>query len=346
MPDVLSVISSTRRRGAETFAVDLAGALDDRWQTSLLAASDGGAIVASMLPDSGFSLRNARRLSAEMASADVAIAHGSVTLPLFAATLSRTPWIYRSIGDPSYWLNTRTRRLKARAAMARAAHITVLWGAAGQFLSEVVGINPAKISVVPNGIPQDRIDQVNAATRSAARQELGLDPDQRVVVLIGSLTTEKRPLDAIRAIANLNDVTFLVAGEGPMRTEMEHLAAEMQVQVHFLGTVSDVQPVLHAADTLVLTSATEGLPGVLIEAGMAGIPAVSALVGGASEIVITGRTGWLVPPGDLDATTKAIQSALEAGPEIGQAARAHCLARFEIKEVAAQWDQLLTRISD
>lgn len=346
MSDVLSVIASTRRRGAETFAVDLAEAIDGRWKTTLLAASDGGNITSQRLPDTGFSFRNARHLSATMAEYDVAIAHGSVTLPLFAATTSKTPWVYRSIGDPSYWLNTRARRLKARAAMARAAHVTVLFEAAGQFLTNVVGVNETKISVIPNGIPNARMQQVDYISRGAARKQFDLHPALKTVAFIGSLTSEKDPLSAIRAVAMLDNVLLLVAGEGPMRDEMEVLASQLQVAVKFLGSTNDVQAVLHASDVLILTSRTEGLPGVLIEAGFVGIPTVSTNVGGASEIIVDQETGWLVACDEIDSLSRAVRKALEASPSIGANAHQHCVTRFEIASIADQWAHLLGELSN
>jgi glycosyltransferase involved in cell wall biosynthesis len=83
------------------------------------------------------------------------------------------------------------------------------------------------------------------------------------------------------------------------------------------------------------------MPGVLIEAGLAGRPAVASQVGGVAEIVRDGETGALTEPGDVDGFTEGLRTVLAAAPDLGAAARRHCLARFEIGVVAAQWRDLL-----
>lgn len=87
---------------------------------------------------------------------------------------------------------------------------------------------------------------------------------------------------------------------------------------------------LAAADVLMLPSLSEGLPGVLIEAGLSGIPVVATDVGGIREIVRSGETGLVVPPGDSKALGDALRAALANGHEMGSAARSHCLERFEM----------------
>ncbi|MFN2200024.1 MAG: glycosyltransferase, partial [Caldilineaceae bacterium] len=67
---------------------------------------------------------------------------------------------------------------------------------------------------------------------------------------------------------------------------------------------------LYAADLFVLTSDSEGMPGVLLEAGFAGLPAVATDVGGGGECVLHGQTGILVPPQDADALKQALRSLL------------------------------------
>jgi glycosyltransferase involved in cell wall biosynthesis len=110
-------------------------------------------------------------------------------------------------------------------------------------------------------------------------------------------------------------------------------------RVQLIGSVADPLPVFHAADALVLTSRTEGMPGVLVEAGLCGLPAVATDVGGVSEIVTT-ATGRLVPVGDSAAVAEGIRAVL-AQPDLGPAARARCLARFDLDVVTDGWRAVL-----
>ncbi|MGH9112841.1 MAG: glycosyltransferase, partial [Acidimicrobiales bacterium] len=109
---------------------------------------------------------------------------------------------------------------------------------------------------------------------------------------------------------------------------------------HFAGVLVGPTDALAAADVIALPSRTEGMPGVLIEAGLSGVAAVASDVGGVSEIVRDGRTGLLLPPGDASALADGLRRALAQRDALGPAARRHCLAHFEIAPVAAQWAAL------
>ena len=106
-------------------------------------------------------------------------------------------------------------------------------------------------------------------------------------------------------------------------------------------------PFLQEADVLVFPSAPdgEGMPGVLIEAGLCGLPVVATRVAGASTVVDDGRTGLLVRVDDADALGRAV-SGLVRDPALrhsmGQAAHDRCTAKFALPVVADRWDALLT----
>jgi glycosyltransferase involved in cell wall biosynthesis len=99
----------------------------------------------------------------------------------------------------------------------------------------------------------------------------------------------------------------------------------------------DVPDILSASDMLILPSDMEALPTVLIEAGAAGLPAVSSDVGGAKEIVSDGETGILIPPRNPEALASAIQRLLDdpaLAQEMGRKARAVVLQRFTLAQQA------------
>ena len=98
---------------------------------------------------------------------------------------------------------------------------------------------------------------------------------------------------------------------------------------------------LAAADVVVSCSRTEGMPGVLIEAGLSGRPAVATDVGGVAQIVRDGETGLLVAARRRGGPAAALARALPERDRLGASARAHCLATFEIGPVADGWAALL-----
>jgi glycosyltransferase involved in cell wall biosynthesis len=136
-----------------------------------------------------------------------------------------------------------------------------------------------------------------------------------------------------------------VAGDGPERNKVTRLADEIAPgRVQFLGVVADAASVYAAADTIVVSSHTEGLPGVLMEAGLSGLPAVTTDVGFVREIIRDGETGFVVPPNEPAALGAGLLQALEAPASMGLAARAHCLAHFGLARIAERWDTLLTSV--
>lgn len=344
----LHVVSSTRRRGAEIFAVDLDRALNRRGiPGEVLALGPGGDLAVDALCGGRFRPTTVRDLRRAARGSDVVVAHGSSTLLACATTLAGVgvPFVYRSIGDPDHWVDTRARSVRVGLMLRRAARIVALWPAARSRLIERYGLRPEEVVAIPNGVETKRFASVTAAERTLARLQFGLDDAYPVACIVGSLTADKDPLTAISAAALVPGLQLLVAGDGPLRFEAETLAAtRMPGRATFLSAVADVRPVLAASDALVLASQTEGLPAVLIEAGLSGLPVVATDVGGVSEVVIDGVTGVLVPPRSPESISTALGRALETGT-FGPSARTHCMQQFSMDAVAERWYYLLTDVA-
>ncbi|HWH36043.1 MAG TPA: glycosyltransferase family 4 protein [Acidimicrobiales bacterium] len=350
-PAVLQVLASSQRRGAEVFATDLGRALTGRGldvrSVALVPGGHGAALDVAHLGTRALSPSTLGRLRAEAAGVAVVVAHGSRTLPACALGLlgRPVPFVYRNIGDPGYWSASPGRRLRAGLLLRRARAVAALWpGAAGE-LSRRYGVPASRIHVIPNGVPAGRFPLVEEPHRLAARRALALAPGGAVAVFVGSLTPEKDVGVAIRALVHLDGVELVVAGDGPERAGLEALAAAVAPgRVRFLGVAAEPASVLAAADVLVLPSRSEGMPGVLIEAGLSGIPVVATAVGGVAEVVVDGQTGRLVPPADGRALAAAVTEVLEAPGALVAAARRRCLDRFELTSVASAWTHLLEEV--
>ena len=290
-----------------------------------------------------------RALRAAAHDADVVVAHGSRTLDACALALAGTgvPFVYRSIGDPAAWSAHGVRRVRTALLLRRAARVAVLWSGAGDTLRSVHGVPDRKIAVIPNGVAAEDHPVAGPAERAAARAALGLPADGFVALCIGALAPEKRVSSAIRAVAAVAGAHLLVVGDGPERDALSSLASSVAPdRVTFAGVLPSPDPALAAADVVVLASRTEGMPGVLIEAGLAGRACMATAVGGVPAVVDDGVTGVLVPPGDDEALTKALADLSAAAPDtlaaMGAAAHARCTARFAMPVVAAAWSDLLT----
>lgn len=349
--NVLHVTASDARRGAERRAVDLAEALE-----RLGMSSEIRAVCASGLPDplpirslrgGRFDPRGLLELRRLLSQVDVAIAYGSSSLPAtaLASIGSATPFVYRGIGDPLYWSNTPARRLRTSAWLGRAAAVTVLWSGSARILNEHFGVPAAKITVLPSGVDARRFPSATPASRSAARRELNLADDGRVLACVGALSPEKRVDRAIEVASRLDGVILLIAGDGPQRAQlMARADALLPGRVRFLGNVDEPSKVYAAADALLLTSDTEGLPGVVIEAALSGRPAIATRVGGIPDVIVEGRTGATAHLDDLPGLLRAARLVLGDSEALGAAARHHCLERYDIDVVAPLWAELLRRV--
>jgi glycosyltransferase involved in cell wall biosynthesis len=169
-----------------------------------------------------------------------------------------------------------------------------------------------------------------------------------MITFVGALTEGKRPdrfievVGALRA-RGLNFRAQLIGG-GPLRDAL--IGPALAAGVDLLGPRSDVAELLRQADLMAFPSrpAGEGMPGVLIEAGLSGLPVVATDVPGVSTIVANDETGYVVTEDDLPSMVAATARLLEdpaLRAAMGRAARQRCMDRFSLEAVAAKWLEVL-----
>lgn len=155
---------------------------------------------------------------------------------------------------------------------------------------------------------------------SAYGREPGDHPGNRVI-FVGRLDPVKGAPLLIEAFARVlgrhPDAHLTIVGDGPIRAEAEARVGALGIgdKVSFTGfrTQSEVSDLLRRSDMLVLPSFAEGVPVVLMEAMASRIPVIASRVAGVQELVGDGRTGFTVPPGDID-TLAACMDALMSDP--------------------------------
>lgn len=349
---VLHIVAANQRRGAEVFATDLAGALaEEGVQGRVMALAPGpdgdvqGVATLGRRPLGSTSLR---ALRTQARTVDVVVAHGSKTLPACAVAQAGTgtPFVYRSIGDPIAWSGQGSRRARTALLLRRPSAVVALWPGAADALTRLHGVLAENVEVIPNGVPASRFVVRDNDQEAQARRLLSLPTDVPLATYVGALRAEKDVAIAIAAVRPWEDAHLLVVGDGPDRARLEQMAQRIAPgRVYFAGSLPGPQQALAAADLVVLPSRTEGMPGILIEAAFSGRPAVASDVGGVSQIVQHGVTGMLAQPGDPAGFSEAMRAVFRDAHALGQAARQHCLARFEIDIVAARWAELLYRVS-
>lgn len=182
------------------------------------------------------------------------------------------------------------------------------------------------------------------AMRQCVRAQLGVMPDRCVVIAVSRLVRSKGYPELAEALRDLPRTELWVVGErlasdrGP---DMEALLRESGLggRLRLLGYRDDIAALMAAADVFVLPSFFEGLPMSVIEAMLCGLPVVASDIRGVQEEVEQGRTGLLVPPGDVGALREAI-GRLGGDPalrrRLGEAGRERAMALFDENQVVAR----------
>ncbi len=199
------------------------------------------------------------------------------------------------------------------------------------------GVATESIAVIANGVDASRF-----LPRAVRRPP-------RTVITVANLRPEKSHETLIAAAAALAGshphVRFQIVGDGPQRAALEALVRERGVarNVEFLGHREDVPALLAAADVFVLPSRSEAFPNGAIEAMAAGLPVIASATGGLIDLIESGRTGVLVPPGDSGALTSALRGLLDEpghASSLGAEARRSVLERYSFERMVASFEDL------
>lgn len=352
VPLVLHVIPTAIARGAQREARALATALDvpatrHHRLLSLFAGPDqvgvdlaldhpgGDAAAVGFDPRLVMALRSLLKRTRP----SVVVAHGGDPLKYLVPALL-------GMGVPLAYYATGTFEHARRPARV------ALW----RFLvgrADVVAAEGEEVLAQCRGLLHVREDRSLLAPNGRDPEEFHppegpVDRDVPVLVFVGALTSGKRPQRFVEVVAELRrrglGVRAMVCGDGPLAPELADSARSARVDL--LGSRSDVAEILRGADIFVFPSLPtgEGMPGVLIEAGLTGLPVVATAVPGVRTIVVDEVSGFVVDVDDLDAMVVAT-ARLVGGPDLrramGEAARQRCGERFSLAAVAACWTAFL-----
>ena len=206
---------------------------------------------------------------------------------------------------------------------------------------------PAQLVVIENGIAP--LPPPIAAARAQMRSELAIRPDELVVGTVGRYTRQKGHADLLAAAPAVLQrhprTRFVLAGAGELRPAIEAQIARLALGDHVLlvGAQEDAARFYPAFDVTVLPSLWEGLPYSLLEAMAAGAAVVATRVGGIPDVILSGKTGLLVPPLAPEALAQAI-AALLADPalraRLGAAARALVPVRYAVDTMVRKTAEL------
>lgn len=239
----------------------------------------------------------------------------------WAAHLARVPLILHTyhgfgFGDSHApwrrWLYASIERRTARIT-SRFVAVSVQNRTKGE---ELRILAQGRCRLIRSGIPFSQF-QLEAFDKAQKKMELGLSQTDMVVGIVASFTPAKglqHFLDAAaRILASRPGVRFLMVGDGDLRPQLESQVSQLHLEqaVSMLGWRRDVPELLRVFDVLLLTSLWEGVPRVLVEAALAGVPVVASNVDGVCEVVQDGCNGLLVPAGNSGAAAEAVIGLLQ-----------------------------------
>lgn len=189
------------------------------------------------------------------------------------------------------------------------------------------GVNPEGVVTIYNGLDLHNFcgtDQQSPDLRS----QLGLGRNSVLIGTVARLAPQKGVEYFVRMASLLaskgRDLAFLVVGDGPLRMELQELAETLpgEPRIHFVGSVSQIQPYLAAMDIFVLASISEGLGISVLEAMAMQKPVVATRVGGIPEIVESHVNGLLVPPCDAESLAAGVDWLLDHRDQAAELAKA------------------------
>ncbi len=212
--------------------------------------------------------------------------------------------------DINLYPSFRLIRPMIRWTLSQANGVIAVSGALKESMVRL-GVDPGKIRVIPNGI---NAEVFHLMDRDEARRKLNLPPEVPFLVSVGALIRSKGHLTLIRAFAKIAlrhpELKLYILGEGPLRSDLESLIRELQLQdtVRLLGKRPNHELAhwFNAAEVSLLTSEREGWPNVLTESLACGTPVVATRVGGVPEILHSRELGIVV-----DQTVDSIADGLE-----------------------------------
>jgi glycosyltransferase involved in cell wall biosynthesis len=265
-----------------------------------------------------------------------------------AAWLARVPAVvssvHTSIADYEVAAWRRAVYLALDRASARFATRLIATSEATAAELRRRGFAASRVVTIPNR-PDPRELQPGRP-RASVRAELGARDDAVLIGVIARLTEQKGVGDFLDALARLRDRGgwhAAVVGDGPLRAELVARARTLALgdRCVFTGARTDLGDLLAAFDVLAMPSRSEGLPYLLLEAMVVGVPIVATSVGGIPEVIAPGVTALLVPPRDPGALAGALGRLIDdpaARAALATAARGAAAASSPIDAMLAAVD--------
>ncbi len=286
---------------------------------------------------------------------DLILLNGSRTLKYGAflkkSSSDKLKLVYRIIDSVSFWNPHAHKQLYYRKLI-----MPMIDAAVGVSKASLIDVQELHNFTKPATFIHRAIstnDFAKVPSRAEVRKKFGLKEEDKVILFLGNLTAQKRPdryLQVIDLLKGKNpNLKSWIVGDGILRQESEGMVKDLKLSniVTFWGYQQKVGEFIAASDILLLASDTEGLPGVVLEAGYFGVPTVSTEVGGIKEALEDGTSGFITDKnaGELAEKVNLLLQDESLRRRFGAVARSKVMDDFNVEKVAEQYLKFFEKIS-
>lgn len=366
---VVFFVTELGRGGAETQLLRIALGLRRRgWRVSVVSLmppvgyrsrlEEAGARVFSL----GLSRGRPRLAAVWRAAAIVRAARPDVICcflyhaTLLGASVSKLTGgapVVSSIRDPSFGGERRLRLVGGLLRLGLVKRIVANSETVASALRTSRRIDSARLAVIPNGLAISEAPLLSESERQTLRLELGVAEAEFLWLHVGNFQAPKDHPGLLRAFAEVArsrpDARLRLVGLGNPDPGVAAQLRDLRGSVDHLGERNDVPRLMEAADALVLSSTSEGLPNVIMEAYAARTPVVSTRVGGVGELVTHEASGLLVPPADADSLAGAMVRMMEESAETRERwateGHDHVRATYALERIVDRWEAFFEEVT-
>ena len=370
--NVMFVVPTLRRAGAETQVIDLVNGIDNEYFSKTLVVFgrnidqinrvDNANVALGHFPQSTkYDFSMIGKIAELIDQHAIDVIHCTLQVSLLIAWLARR----KATRNPRLVVAIHTTinvSLKAelydrylyRWLIAQCDRVVFVCNAQAEHWKEKFSFLGESARVVYNGVDTTHFSPDGFKTVGKEfRRQRGIPENAVVIACIAGFRREKGHLNLIDAFSKLGgDSYLLLAGEGPCREAIGQLAVRRNVQdrVKFLGNVSDVRPVLAAGDVSVLAStAVETFSIAMLESMAMEVPTIVTDIGGLREAVVAGETGDLVVANDSKMLAEVLNKYLSNVPllrEMGRQSRLRVIDLFHQDSMVKNTAILLTAVCE
>ncbi len=364
---ILQLVTKRQYRGAEVFAANLSAELIKLgheilfvglYKNDINILEVPGAVNLDLVKkkEGSFSIQVVKELRKTILETkpDVIQCNGSDTLKYMVTVsflIPEIPILYRNISMISEWVSKGLKRHLYKKVFSRISHVSSVGEEAIEDFIRTFNYPRVQTSVVRRGIPLKVVD-ANFHSKKL-RTELGLEITDKIVMHIGNFSPEKNHeflLDIFEEIKETRPwIKLVCVGNGILfdKIKNEIQSRNLQSTIYLLGFRKDIPEILAASDCFVLASKVEGVPGVILEAGTQKKPSIATNVGGVSEVLIDGQTGFLIEDFDKKVFKEKLLEVLlneDLRLKLGENAYNLVLNEFNPLKNAQKFEELYRRL--